>query len=81
MNTQGGRNYCGLPSVVVVMTPGYEASKISERKWGVFFRLDERTSFGPKAVHATKREARRDAAERNKYERILAADPYPNQPE
>jgi hypothetical protein len=53
---------------------GYYASKIGERKWGVFFRMDERTSFGPKAVHSTKRAAESDASRRNWCERQMAAE-------
>ncbi len=57
------------------MSMGYEAGKIAERKWGVYFRLDEQTSFGPKAIHTTKREAQRDANERNRFEAKLASIP------
>lgn len=53
-------------------TPGYEASKISEGKWGVFYRMDERTSFGPKATHRTRKAAASDAATRNWAERQIA---------
>jgi hypothetical protein len=47
-------------------TPHYEASKISDRKWGVFYRLDERTSFGPDTIWPTKRRAVAMAAMMNR---------------
>jgi hypothetical protein len=39
------------------MKPRYEAGKVAERKWAIFFRLDEHTSFDQRAYYATKREA------------------------
>ena len=38
-------------------TPRYEVAKARDGKWGVYFRLDERTSFDQRVYYRTRREA------------------------
>lgn len=47
---------------------GYEASKMSERKWGIFYRLNQTTSFYQNVSYPTKREAVATAAMLNREE-------------